>query len=159
MDVRIVSKEAFTVIGKMGQGPAGMGQQWIKPLWAAADAGFSEIVPLAKLDEQGKVLGLWGAMSDVDETFAPWGAEGKYLASTEAKDDAEAPEGWTKWVIPAAKYAVVCCTLETYGEPFGFMMSKYLPENGCTLAGAVHEFYPEPGGDQVCLYFPIEMGG
>jgi len=157
MEVKIVTKDAFTVIGKLGQGPAGTGQQWIQPLWAAADANFSEIASLAKLDEQGKVLGLWGAMSDVDETFAPWGDEGKYLASAEAKADAEAPEGWTKWVIPAATYAVVCCTLETYGETFGYMMKAYLPENGYHLAGAVHEFYPEPGGKKIYLYFPIKM--
>ena len=159
MEVKIVSKEAFTVIGKLGQGPADGGAQWVPPLWAAADAGFSEIAPLAKLDEQGKLVGLWGAMSDVAETFRPWRAQGKYLAGCEAKDDATAPKGWTKWVIPAATYAVVCCSLKKYSDAFDHMMGNYLPDNGYTLAGAVHEFYLRPGSEKVCLYFPIKMEG
>jgi predicted transcriptional regulator YdeE len=157
LKVLIETKPVFTVIGKMDQGPSDSGPQWIKPLWGAVNTNFGEIRSLAKFDEQGNLVGLWGAMSDVDETFARWGAEGKYLAGCEAKDDAEAPEGWTKWVIPAATYAVACCTLETYGETFGYMLQEYLPQNGHSLVGAVHEFYPQDATERICLYFPIKQ--
>ena len=48
-------------------------------------------------------------MSDIDNNFLPWDWQGKYLAGCEVKEDSEAPEGWTKWVLPAFKYLSVKC--------------------------------------------------
>ena len=54
MDVTIIKEEAFSVIGKVGQGPAHLGGEWIPPLWEKANNSFSEISTLAKYDEKGK---------------------------------------------------------------------------------------------------------
>lgn len=66
-------------------------------------------------------------MSDIDEKFEPWKEEGKYLAGCEVIDKAIAPIGWTKWVIPSYKYAIVKCTQNTYGDTFNHMIKEYLP--------------------------------
>jgi hypothetical protein len=43
MQKRIIYKDEFSVIGKMGQGPAGDPKSWIPPLCEEATAHFSEI--------------------------------------------------------------------------------------------------------------------
>ena len=108
--VDIIEKQQFSVIGKLGKGLAIEGPKWIPPLWQEANSNFAEISNLAKLDAEGNIIGIWGAMSDVDEKFERWKEEGKYLAGCEVTDDAIAPNGWTKWVIPAFKYVVTKCT-------------------------------------------------
>ncbi len=155
MNTRIVYKEAFSVIGKMGMGPAGEPGKWILPLWDSANAGFKEIASLIRYDEKGNPAGLWGAMNDVDEQNKRWGEYGKYMAGCEAEPHAEAPEGWSKWVTPAQTYLVVDCTLTGYGEVFEKMTSN----KELTIVGTVHERYPEPGNpEKIELYFPIASG-
>ncbi|WP_338044780.1 GyrI-like domain-containing protein [Paenibacillus lignilyticus] len=153
----IMEKQSFAVIGKVGQGLANVGTAWIAPLWQEADRNFHEISSLAKVDDEGNIVGIWGAMSDVDEHFERWQDEGKYLAGCEVADHAIAPSGWTKWVIPAFKYAVVNCTQDTYNETFHRMLSEYMPAHAYKLAGAVQEYYnPKANHGELALYFPIE---
>lgn len=155
--VEIVEKGQFSVIGKMGQGPAGEGAKWISLLWQDANANFAEISTHLKLNAEGDIAGIWGAMSDVDDKFEGWKEEGKYLAGCEVVDDAIAPNGWTKWVIPAFKYVVVKCTQDTYSETFHHMLKDYLPVNQYIIAGAIQEFYnPKDNNGELFLYFPVE---
>lgn len=159
MEVKIISKPSFSVIGKVGQGSSDCGPQWIKPLWDEANSNFSEISHLAKRDESGKLVGIWGLMSDVGMQFKRWGAEGMYLAGCEVGDNAEAPESWTLWAVPSQSYVVTECTLESYGEAFDNVLNSYLPNNGYELIGAVHEYYPqEADKGTIHLYFPIARG-
>lgn len=155
--VGIVEKQQFSVIGKMGKGLAIEGPMWIPPLWQEANSNFVEIRNLAKLDAEGNIVGIWGAMSDVDEKFKRWKEEGKYLAGCEVPDDAIAPNGWTKWIIPAFKYVVIKCTQDSYKETFHYMITDYLPLNNYTIAGAIQEFYyPKDNNGELSLYFPVE---
>lgn len=147
---------AITVIGMQGQGPAGTGNSWIAPLWQAANERFGEIAPLVLTDDSGAPKRLWGAMSDVTHAYHPWGEEGLYLAGAEANADAQAPEGWTKWTLPAHTYMVVMCSQNTYQRVFSAMLDDVLPRLGYTLTGAVHEvYYPSKPGC-LYLYFPID---
>ncbi|KRF13594.1 GyrI-like domain-containing protein [Paenibacillus sp. Soil787] len=123
--VEIVEKQKFSVIGKTGKGLSNEGPKWIPPLWQEANSNFIEISNLAKLDAEGNIVGIWGAMSDVDDNFERWKVEGKYLAGCEVVDDAITPSGWEKWVIPAFKYVVVKCTQDTYNETFQQMISNF----------------------------------
>ncbi|GLI10060.1 AraC family transcriptional regulator [Paenibacillus tyrfis] len=155
--VDIIVKRKFTVIGKMGEGLATEGSVWIPPLWKEANSKFAEISNLAKLNSDGSIVGIWGAMSDVDGKFERWRNEGKYLAGCEVLDDAEAPHGWVKWIIPSFKYVVVKCNLDSYKETFNHIMEDYLPSNSHILAGAVQEFYdPKDNNGELSLFFPIE---
>lgn len=158
MDIKIITKGSFDVIGKVGQGKSDRGYEWVPPLWGAANNDFEEIKTLAKLDQEGNMYGMWGAMSDINNDFKPWGEEGKYLAGCEVVDDAHPPKNWTKWTIPAYKYITVTIKQDKYGEVFNKILNTYFPQNDYNLVGAVHEYYKlDTASEEVTLYFPIEQ--
>lgn len=111
MEVKIKTKPAFTVLGIEGCGDADKGPEWIKPLWDKAFNHFDEIKDIVRSDKEN-----WGLMSATDEYLASWKKEGKYLAGWEVEPDTKPPEGWTVWDVPEQTYAVIACTMGTYGE-------------------------------------------
>ena len=150
MKIESITKEAFTVIGKEGATTDGEG--FIQRLWQDANEHFDQIAHLAKRDEQGNLVGIWGAMSDLSRAFQPWDdfSRGLYLAGAECVDGAEAPEGWTKWVVPGYEFLRV----ENEGPNTFADKLQYLREHGLALAGAVHDFTcPQTGKNY--MYFPI----
>ena len=62
MKIEKLIKETFVVIGKEGSTMDGQG--FIQKLGSYANSHFSEVQPLAKKDENGNLVGIWGAMSD-----------------------------------------------------------------------------------------------
>lgn len=144
-------KDAFAVIGKEGSTEDGAG--FVQRLWADANAHFAEVAHLAKRNENGDLVGIWGAMTDFSRTFQPWQdgfSKGLYLAGVECTDDAQAPEGWTKWVVPGFEYLRVECD---HNGVFPEMID-YLQSRGIELAGAVHDFTCPRTGKSY-MYFPI----
>lgn len=150
MKIERCEKGSFAVIGK--EGSTADGEGFIQRLWEDANSHFDEIRHLAKTDEDGNLVGIWGAMSDFSRSFSPWEgfSRGLYLAGAECRDGAEAPDGWTKWVIPGYEYIYAECEDgNTFPEVLG-----YLKENGLSLAGAVHDFTcPQTGKNY--MFFPI----
>lgn len=144
-------KESFVVIGK--EGSTNDGASFIEELWENANSNFNEVAHLAKKDDKGNILGIWGAMSDFSHSFNPWQndfSQGLYLAGVECNDDAEPPKGWTKWIIPAYEYLYV----ENEGNDTFSGVIKYLQENNFSLVGAVHDFNcPKTGKGY--MFFPI----
>ncbi len=144
-------KESFAVIGKEGSTQDGPG--FIQRLWADANAHFAEVQSLAKMDEEGNLAGIWGAMTDCSHSFQPWEdsfCKGLYLAGVECTADARPPEGWTKWTIPGFEYLrVECDGNNTFSE-----VLQYMTENEIPLAGAVHDFTCPKTGRNYML-FPI----
>ena len=144
-------KKAFVVIGKEGSTEDGQG--FIQKLWSDANSHFNEVQSLAKKDENGNLVGIWGAMSDCSHSYKPWEnnfSKGLYLAGVECVDDAEAPEGWTKWTIPGFEY--ICVETEhenTFAEVLGYMEA-----NNIALVGAVHDFICPASGKNY-MFFPI----
>lgn len=152
MNINKCEKESFVVIGK--EGSTNDGEGFIQKLWEDANSHFGEVEQLAKKDEQGNLLGIWGAMSDLSHSFLPWEdsfSKGLYLAGVECVDTAEAPVGWTKWVIPGYEYIYV----ENEGDNVFVKVIQYLQENDIELVGAVHDFTcPETGKGY--MFFPIK---
>ena len=145
-----VIKEEFAVIGK--EGSTGDGEGFIQKLWDDANGHFHEVAHLAKKDPTGKLVGIWGAMSDLSRSFQPWEdgfSKGLYLAGVECVDNAEAPAGWTKWIIPGYEYIVV----ENHNGAFEDTI-KQMNEEGMSLVGAVHD-YTDPATGKGYMYFPI----
>ena len=150
MKVEKCIKESFVVIGKEGSTLDGEG--FIQRLWIDANSHFEEVQHLAKKDESGNTVGIWGAMSDFSRSFQPWEdfRKGLYLAGVECRDDAEAPSGWIKWIIPGYEYIYVECE---DGGAFSTAI-KYLEDNSIPLAGAVHDFTcPQTGKNY--MFFSI----
>lgn len=69
-------------------------------------------------------------------------------------NEVAAPEGWTKWVMPARKYIVVDVEADRYGEIFDEVIKNTISEKGMKLAGAVCD-YTEPATGKNKLFFPI----
>lgn len=151
MEINKCVKESFVVIGK--EGSTNDGEGFIQKLWDDANSHFGEVESLAKKDETGNIVGIWGAMSDFSHSFLPWAdgfSKGLYLAGVECIDTAEAPEGWTKWIIPGYEYIYV----ENEGEDSFVKIMEYLKENEIELVGAVQEFNcPETGKEY--LFVPV----
>lgn len=126
MNIQRCIKESFIVIGKEGSTNDENG--FVRNLWADANSHFAEVAHLAKKDEVGNLVGIWGAMSDFSCSFHPWEdnfSKGLYLAGVE-------------------------CDHETV-----FLeMITYLQENDIPLAGAVHDFTC-PQTAKNYMFFPI----
>lgn len=151
MKIEKCIKEAFVVIGK--EGSTLDGKDFIPKLWSDANAHFGEVRQLAKKDARGNVVGIWGVMSDFTRSFKPWEdnfSKGLYLAGVECDDNANAPEGWVKWVIPGYEYIYTECEDDnTFSQ-----VINYMSKNNITLVGAVHDFTcPETGKNY--MFFPI----
>lgn len=147
---RIV-KSSFAVIGKEGSTEQGDG--FIQCLWEDANGHFTEVAHLAKLDRNGQLAGVWGAMTDVNRRYAPWEnnfSKGLYLAGIECDDDAQAPQGWVRWQIPGFEYLKVENNVETV---FADTLA-YMQENNMQLVGAVQE-WTIPAEGKTYLLFPI----
>ena len=145
-----VIKKSFVVIGKEGSTLDGEG--FIQKLWDDANGQFGGVVHIAEKDASGGIVGIWGAMSDISRSFKPWEdgfSKGLYLAGVECVDNAEAPDGWTKWIIPDYEYIVVENHKGVFEETIGQMN-----EDGISLVGAVHD-YTDPATGKGYLYFPI----
>lgn len=151
MKIERCMKSTFVVIGK--EGSTKDGNRFIPKLWQDANAHFGEIKTLAKKDENGKLCGVWGAMSDFSRSFQCWRnnfSEGLYLAGIECKDNSEALAGRVKWIIPGYEYFYVECENEnTFYE-----MLDHLKHNKFSLVGAVHDF-TDPRTGKNYMYFPI----
>lgn len=151
MKINKCTKESFVVIGK--EGSTNDGEGFIQKLWEDANNHFGEVEQLAKKDDKGNIVGIWGAMSDLSRSFRPWENEftsGLYLAGVECIDEAKAPAGWTKWIIPGYEYIYI----ENESNDSFQKAIQYMKENNLELVGAVNDFNcPETGKGY--MFFPI----
>lgn len=156
MEIKIIDLPTIAVIGKEGLCTAG--RNIVQQLWQEADAHFDEVAALGKKAPDGTYAAFWGAMSDESRSFRPWTHQftrGLYLAGVETHIDAAAPEGWTKWVLPARKYIVVDVEPDRYIEIFDEVIQDTIPGKGMKLAGAVCD-HTEPATGKSRLFFPVE---
>lgn len=154
MEIKKCIKESFSVIGK--EGSTKDGSDFVGRLWEDANNHFSEIKTLAKKDESGNILGVWGLMSDFSRSLMPWSenfTKGLYLAGVEVMNNIEAPENWVKWTVPTFEYLYVRVDKE-YENSFSYVLN-YMKTNDIKLEGAVFDYNcPEENG-QLYLFFPI----
>lgn len=151
MNIQKVTKESFVLIGREGSSADGAG--FVQTLWEEANSRFGEVAHLAKRDDEGNLVGIWGAMSDLSRSFKPWEenfSKGLYLAGVECGDDAQPPEGWTKWIVPGYEY--LCAECE--GEDTFHRMICDMSENHIPLVAAVHDFTCQKTGKNY-MYFPV----
>ena len=156
MERKILDLPMITIIGKEGLCTAE--NNIVQQLWQEANAHFYEVAALGRKHPNGTYAAFWGAMSDESRSFRPWThhfTRGLYLAGVEAYADAIAPEGWSKWVMPARTYIVVDVEPDRYGKIFDEVIHHTLSENGMKLAGAVCD-YTEPATGKNKLFFPVE---
>ena len=144
-------KPGFAVIGI--EGSTDMGEGFIARLWDEANGRFAEVAPLARNNPDGRLAGVWGAMSDMRHRYLPWEdgfTRGLYLAGVECREDAQPPTGWTRWDIPGFEY------IRVQNDHSGAFLETLaaLTAEGLSLAGAVHDF-TDPATGQNYMCFPI----
>lgn len=152
MDIKICTKESFAVIGR--EGSTLDGKNFIQKLWDDVDSHFNEISDLALKDINGNIVGRWGLTSDFNHNLKPWEENyrrGLYLAGVECNIDADAPYGWTKWIIPSYEYIYV----EIENKDTFIKTIFYLEENNIPLIGGVNKYY-SPITKKDYLFFPIK---
>lgn len=150
-NVEVFRKDAFCVIGKPGSTNDGPG--FIQRLWQDANEHFPEIAHLAKRDEEGSLVGVWGIMTNFAFEFLPWEdnfSKGLYLAGLEVETDAAAPKGWKKWIVPGFEsWKVKVEGPDTFPETIAYMQEKHQP-----LVAAVQDF-TDPADGQNYMLFPV----
>ena len=152
MKIERCVKESFAVIGK--EGSTLDGNHFIQKLWDNVDTHFNEVSDLAIKDINGNIAGRWGLTSDFNRNLKPWEenyTRGLYLAGVECNLDVDAPNGWTKWIVP--KYEYIFVKLE---DKDTFMKTIfYLEKNNLTLVGGTSKYY-SPVTNKEYLFFPIK---
>ena len=109
-------------------------------------------------EKNGPFVGFWGAMSDETMSFMPWTnnfTRGYYLAGIEVHKDAQAPEGWKKWIMPARKYLVTEVMFEKYMETFMKVIETEISIRNMKLSGAACD-YTEPSTGKNFIFFPVQ---
>lgn len=156
MEVSVLARPGFRLVGIEGVGPTDSGPNWIPSLWEEANRRFPEVRDII-------VPGTaWGFMSDVDEFLGAWSTDGqgKYLAGWELIEGKNAPEGWSVWEIPEKTYAIVKCTYDRYEDAYAHVVKEFLPSSSYEMTGAQHEVYPpefkDISADEFYLYFIVE---
>jgi predicted transcriptional regulator YdeE len=154
-EIKKCIKSTFSVIGK--EGSTVEGNDFINKLWENANNHFDEIESLAKKDDKGNIVGIWGLMSDFSRSFKPWEenfTKGLYLAGVEVREDVETPNDWIKWTVPTTEYLYIKVDDE-YKKNFDYVLN-YMNANDIKLAGAVFDYNcPEENG-QLYLFFPVK---
>lgn len=147
MDITRRTFPARTVIGREGSTEEGEG--FVQRLWTEANAHFEEIRSMTV-----QPLVFYGAMSGFSRTFAPWTdgfSRGLYLAGAQVLPDSAAPDGWTRWELPAME----CLCTPQHPDAIAQMMA-HLKAEGLTLAAAIQERTEMADGAEL-LCFPIRL--
>lgn len=151
MNIEIIIKEAFAVIGK--EAFTWDGDGLLPVLWGNMHKNEAEIMDLVKKGEDGKPVNTWGVMSSKYRDFATWEdnlSVGLFLAGYEVEMDAAAPAGWTKWIVPGFAYA----KMKVEGENFFYNALEFLKSKDMSPVAACH-FYTDlaTGDDYFCFPF------
>ncbi|MGM9605401.1 MAG: hypothetical protein ACI3XG_10095, partial [Faecousia sp.] len=129
------------------------GPDFVRRLWQDANSHFPEVEHLAKRDEKGNLVGMWGVMTNFSFEFLPWEdnySKGLYLAGLEVDTDAVAPAGWKKWVVPGFEYWKV----KADGPDVFRQTLDRMREQNQPLAAAVQDFTDPATGENYML-FPV----
>lgn len=156
MNILIIKKPAFSVIGK--EGGSYMGPNMEKTLWGDVNAHFEEISSLGALNAVGKYVGFWGLMSDPERKMKPWEnnfTKGLYLAGLQVRKGAEVPnKAWKKWDVPEHTYLICEVTKENRQASFYTMVYFQIAFEGYLLAASPFDF-TDPSTQKKYLFFPV----
>lgn len=149
MEPKIVTREAFTVVGLLYHGKAQEGE--IPQLWRALGAREHEIRDVVSYRVS------YGLSANMDKETG----EFDYLAAFEAKAGEDIPEGMVAWRVPGGTYAAFGCTLPTIADVFHHAHGTWMPQSGYVCGdGPEFEVYGEQFDETdpesvFEVYFPI----
>lgn len=155
MDIKKCTLPPFTVIGLVGKSTDGPG--YVDKLWMEINRKGKSIMHLVKKDEDGDLAGVWGLMNDETGTFLPPGDKKSktvvYMAGLEVNDNAKAPKGFEKWVIPEFDYLYV----PVEGKKLQVIeaVMEYCAEENLVFAACPFDYMPADG-KMMYMFFPVK---
>jgi AraC family transcriptional regulator len=147
MEPKIVTKEGFTAVGMPYHGKNENNE--IAQLWR-------EFVPRIR-EIENIVDGTFGVCKPADES-----GEFDYLAAMAVSSAENVPDGMQVWQVPASRYAIFPCDLETVGEAYKYAFDVWLPGSGYEYTQEPDfEYYDESfdsqvEGSQFYIYVPVK---
>jgi predicted transcriptional regulator YdeE len=148
MQPEIVSKPSFTAVGMLYHGKNE--NEEIAQMWDQFNPRSGEI--------QNIIDGGFGVCGHTQED-----GSFDYLAGFAVSSTERIPQGMTTWEVPAQKYAVFPCTLNTLHETYRYAFETWLPTSGYKYTkGPDFEYYDEnfDASDKdrsvLHIYIPIE---
>jgi AraC family transcriptional regulator len=150
MDPKIVSREAFQVVGMKYRGKNE--NREIPQLWQDYGARWKEIEDIVNPEVA------YGVMDNYDESTG----EFDYVAAMEVARVEAVPEGMASWDIPKQTYAVFPCTLASIRESYDAALKEWLPKSEYKHTGGPEfelydeDFDPQDADSEFYYYMPIK---
>ncbi|MCU0503866.1 MAG: GyrI-like domain-containing protein [Anaerolineae bacterium] len=147
MEPKIVSRPAFTVVGRLYHGKNEHGE--IPKLWDQSPVPWAD-----EIRDQVMPPLAYGVLDHID----PQTGEFDYLAGYGVERVVDLPEGMIRWDVPAQTYAVFTCTLPTIMDGFAAARRWFEQSGTQRAAGPEFEFYDEhfmAGDATLYIYMPI----
>lgn len=154
IEVQECTFEPFCVIGlvtETGNGSNG--------LWTKMNQMGKQLMPLAKRDDDGDIMGAWGLTTEDDLSFRLSEKEEPrllYMAGLEVKDTARAPKGFTKWVVPGSDY--IYGVIENSRKETLNALLQYAEAKDIEITGYPQEFMPPNSNGTMYLFLPVKNG-
>ena len=149
MEIKIETKEAFTVVGLNYHGKNENNE--IAGMWQKFLPRFQEIPNLVEPYQS------YGVCGNVEED-----GRFRYLAGFGVSEVDDLPEGMEDWTVPEQTYAVFPCELSTIHEAYQYAFDTWLPESeyrhehkGIDFELYTEEFDPATGEEAMYIYVPV----
>ncbi len=156
MNIKKCTLEPFVVIGLVKENN-GM-YDTNSALWEELNRKGQSIRHLAKKDDDGDIMGAWGLLSNDKTPFRPTAnplAKTLYMAGLEVEDNAKAPKGFVKWIVPGGDFLYAPVEeqkMSTLGQ-----ILLWAKENGLEPNGYPYDFMP-PDGGMMYIFLPVKEG-
>ncbi|MGC4047902.1 MAG: GyrI-like domain-containing protein [Armatimonas sp.] len=119
MEPKFESLPAFVVVGAHHRGAPGNGE--IPGLWQANGQRLSQLPST----QPGHFYGIC-------DNFDMTSNEFDYVAGIASEPDAEIPEGYVRWEVPAQSYAVFSTPIAKIQDAYHYIHSTWMPTSGKT---------------------------
>ncbi len=150
MKPKITGRDAFVVLGTMTRiTPADENSETYGLIWKNFESFHDQIKPLST---DGAYYGVSFAASE----------EGgfDYVAGMAVEDVSATSEGLVMRNIPAARYAVFECAVQSIGDTYRAIFSEWLPSSPYMLSSSAPSFEQYPPADEegslVRIHIPVE---
>lgn len=152
IEVKECTFEPFCVIGLVGEASAGS-----RTLWLQMNKRGKELMPMARRDDDGEIMGSWGLTTVDTLSFRlPTNDEPHllYMAGLEVEDTAHPPKGFTKWIVPGSDY--IYAVVENKKRETINALLYYAEQHKLQITGYPQEFMPPNANGTMYLFVPVQ---
>lgn len=148
MEPRFESLPAFVVVGALHRGAPGNGE--IPGLWQANGQRLSQLPS----PQQGHFYGICDNFDMANNVF-------DYVAGVAFDPEAEVPEGYVRWEVPAQDYVVFGTPVGNIRDAYHYIHSTWFPSSGKTHSGGAELEHYGPDFDEdptmpLTIWIPIQ---